>query len=409
MKGIVLLPVLLVMTALALLVLAEAQWGASERREEQHLLWQEQVRGALDYGLAVLESRLRRRLEDPTPPRPQEIFAEGEDSGLSFELSYPPPELGEDQMEPIQVSCRVRPPIHGESVDCIARDPQDGRPAAVIRSLLHLPETNLQTLAKLLEPHFQEPGPRVAAGNWLASLLHQLWRESPESWDNAAWRERFAELYVQRLPPESELRAYLEEQLPALQVGLDPYSRLRRTNAHPSRVAGKDRGAYRLPGGPVSPRLSGRFVLEAELPGKSPGSRHEARRTVTLLKRTELRFQEDWVQGEVQLHDVCLGPEVISDAEYAAGEAIFIAATEPCQLQSFAWRALATCALAVGPAMGVTVGTTGSEMRLRFFPLPESLGLVGPTSVVAPEPHWFLAGNSGQLWQAHGAQPQCRR
>ncbi len=95
MRGSALVLVLFLLAAIALLVLAEAGWGIAERRSRTHLLREQLLDEALQYALALAESRLRERLRAAAPLGPGEIFSTGEMDEMAFvEVTYPPADFG---------------------------------------------------------------------------------------------------------------------------------------------------------------------------------------------------------------------------------------------------------------------------------------------------------------------------
>ena len=398
MKGFALLPVLVLLLVISLVVLAEAGRSVAARREREWREEERRVEEALAYGVALTESRLRRRLADPTPLTAEELV------DPFLEATYPLHPEGEG--DALSLRSRIIFGPGEESADTIARSEQDGRPVAVVRPLLHLPEVEHETLAGFLVPHFEEESLAEEAAGWTAGLLRRLRVGGRPPFDTSALANALESAYLENLPADPRLRRVLERWREIIPKLIDPDPRLRRTNAHPHRLRGRDRGAYPGSGGVVSPRLSGRFTVEVEVRKSEEATIRRTRARLQLLERVSLRFQDDWLTptlrqpGGIEWGEALPGPEVVSDADWVEEETTFAAAPEGLDPASCGWRLLPRGALLIGRGHGAQLHVDETAaIELVPFPLRDDVLPTSPVPVIAGR-EWVVPGRGGRAFIA---------
>ncbi len=357
--------VLLFLVAFGLLAAGVAGEAAMARRAVAHVRAEQACEEALGFALALIETRLRRRFELPGAPPPAEVFQVDGEGGIAWEGEYPPVEWRRIGLETVRVRARVTRSDEPFFEESIGRDPENGRPARAQVAVIPLPEATRVEIDLALSPYFEGEGasPALTAAR-------------------VAFVERIDLLRRGELPPSDldELAAALalagedgladEELLRAL----DPVPRLRRTNSHPSRVRGPDRGSLGAGLPALTPEYSGRFLLEAELvPGHDrPARRRSARRTLDLLERVELRFEEDWLApsldqpgGVARSARIALGPEEVTDFDLEPLPSQFAPAPPGIDPAALLWRALPFGAIGEGNEGALLVRPSGSGLEVE--------------------------------------------
>ncbi len=437
-RGFALVIVLLLTLAAALLV--SARYG-SERAENAVLrrLGAERLeKEALAYALALLEARLRARFADPAPIAFGEIVAGADGDAVApalvVETTYPPEGVAAPGRHAgaLRVTARALPVAEPAGVRTVARDSECGATARVERRAAYLPECGSGELLEILAPHFAAPegsesDPEFAhAPLLLASLVDSVRFAASFPMDagdlNARLGAAIEDAAAAALPGSALLDAEREDLL----LALDPRPRLRRTNSHPLRAGGRDRGRVTTAGGVLIGDFSGRFLLEARLqpaPGARAAPARAARTRIDLFERERLGFQDEWLapgidrlggvvlRGAEAAVGVALGPEVEGDGDWTFGAARFVAAPAATTVLGRSWTPLPEGALGVGHgsalffwrSAGAGAGA-GDEWEAREFALGEPLP-AHPALPSARAPRaWYVAAANDVLRVADPAR-----
>ncbi|MCA8961564.1 MAG: hypothetical protein KDC38_13660, partial [Planctomycetes bacterium] len=313
-RGVVLLPVLallIVLVAVVVAALESERAGRRWRAEEQRT---RAIETAVRWGLVALETELRRRLVD------------------DVDLGSAAREVAVDRW--LEVGCGTRARVRGriDFPDADRAVPYrtvtrggDGRIASVWRPAYFQSEIGVERLQEIVGSSDSDTSPETR--RWLAHRLCEL--RDLRTWD------QLQSTLVQRAESEPPLpRERLRSELPAIIRQLDPNPRLRRTNSHPWRTAGPDRGREEGHGAVLLPGLSGRFEFGVTVTiDGDPRPSVERTRRARLLERRRLSTESDWLRSEalqpdgVEIDGAQLGPERIDDATPRFGAEVPVADT----------------------------------------------------------------------------------
>ncbi|MEM7163917.1 MAG: hypothetical protein AAF581_00550 [Planctomycetota bacterium] len=283
MKGIALLPVVLLCVAIALVVLATyGDARVRERRHQRHVR-QVETAGTVARAAAAMEASTRVAVFDGEAPSRVSLY-------------YPQ-----------QATVTQRAP-NGEW--------QRRRVTALSVSSAALPTAILAAAGadptSTGEPH----GPSAAreAAAWLARELEANTTEA-DLRDNDLLRARI-ERTLSVVP--AVYAEWLDAHSERIVAALDSLARLRRTHSHPSRLRGIDRG--RVPATAVlrvgPPTAASGDAVAGEAPAMTE-------RRLPLAQRLQLRVQRDWLYGSPEqpggvVRGAPFGPEVLDDSEWFA-------------------------------------------------------------------------------------------
>ncbi|MFN0057777.1 MAG: hypothetical protein ACKVX7_04905 [Planctomycetota bacterium] len=438
--GFALIAILILLVAASAFLLAAAEELRSARFAQAARDRQRRAADAREYVEAVLITRLRAAITDATWP-PTSPLASSHSStsavddsrvGVRFAAEYPPPELaafGLDDCEPFSVEGEVWSRAIPAQCRTIARDPLDGRPRTVVREVRSIPETATPDLAAAIELQLralpETAAPLTSTGafqaaEWTARTLRELASDAALASD---WQRVGAELRARLATApliEAGAAAALESRLDALLAVLDPVPRLRRTNAHPARVDGKDRGHFAAPGPTLSAWPSGDYRLRVDVkpaaaapgarvlptPSKSTERAIEVCRVHRIAAEDEANAPTLLQPGGSEKARALEGPEDLCDRHYSLGSAVELdGAAAGVAVEPECWRVLpggligvgrSATSAAVAPRVIASVLARAGALQLATEPLPT---VDAPVCFVVPLlTGGFVFGATNSLW-----------
>ncbi|MGE3164445.1 MAG: hypothetical protein AB7O52_06045 [Planctomycetota bacterium] len=287
----------------ALSLVALAALGTAQATSRRHVvaLRERAVRRVAAVALAIAESRARAELLDhhsgtatPAPP------AEPDFEGFAVDVA--------------------RDPVHDLRLRWVVeRDADSGAIHQRQSPVVELAAASIDAVAAALEPYAESAAGRSTMQSLAVSLF-----EARGMLADADDLRAFVDHFVSQ--PGRSVGVRVDELL----AGVDPLARLRRTNAHPTRTDGYDRGRLTRRGPPIEagPTLVQRFTATLRQGGAEPRT-WSVDRQKQVLHRIALRAQQDWLEPQLDqpggiLVGAALGPEVISDQDWDPGATEFV-------------------------------------------------------------------------------------
>lgn len=362
--------VLVFVVAVSLLTLATLGSTRVAWRRELVLVREEEVRVAAGFALAAAENQARRELAGESTSGNPEIT-------LPRDGAAAPPDPGTAPRRveggELWVQASRRPVSDGGETWHVVRDPSTGSITRRSMPSLALHCATTEELRDALLPDGVSP-PQIAALQDLAVALLAAQRGLQDADDLRAFVENFA----------SAPGALPGIDLDRLLADIDPVARLRRTNVHPTRTEGMDRGRVigSRPSIHAGPALRQELSVEVRSTGRESRTWRaaEGRR---IAHRLALRVQNDWLEPQLDqpggvVVGAAFGPELLTDREWEPGTSHYIATpgVDPTRLDA---RPVAQGLSLFGDSMRARLDIVAGT--LRFTELPDVSATHGPPTM----------------------------